>query len=43
MMGDDCKARNKESAKQYAKEHDLIFLEGAEVIEAWEKWLKTSG
>lgn len=43
MMGDDCRARDKESAKQYAQEHELIFLEGSEVIEAWEKWSNLNG
>jgi 3,4-dihydroxy 2-butanone 4-phosphate synthase len=42
MMGDDCKALNKESAKEYADKNGLIFLEGFEVIEAWEKWIKIS-
>jgi 3,4-dihydroxy 2-butanone 4-phosphate synthase len=38
MMDANGKARNKESARKYAKEHNLVFLEGYEVIEAWQKW-----
>jgi 3,4-dihydroxy 2-butanone 4-phosphate synthase len=40
MMGSNGKARDKESANKYAEEHDFVFLEGYEVIEAWEKWSK---
>ena len=40
MMGDDGRALSKTEAKRYAKEHDLVFLEGNEIIEAWEKWLE---
>ena len=35
MMGDNGKALSKQEARTYAKEHGLVFLEGAEVIEAW--------
>ncbi len=42
MMGDDCKARDKESAKRYAEENGLIFLEGFQVIEAWKRWRERS-
>lgn len=35
MMGDDGNALGKEKAKEYAKRHDLCFLEGSEIIEAW--------
>jgi len=38
IMGDNGKALSKSKAKQYAKEHDLCFLEGKEIIEAWKKW-----
>ncbi|MCK5559575.1 MAG: 3,4-dihydroxy-2-butanone-4-phosphate synthase [Thermoplasmata archaeon] len=38
MMDSNGKARDKESARKYAEEHDLVFLEGYEVIEAWQKW-----
>lgn len=37
MMGANGKARNKESAKEYAKENGLVFLEGSEIIDSWEK------
>ena len=35
MMGDDGKALSKKEARVYAKTHGLVFLEGADVIEAW--------
>jgi len=35
MMGDDGKAMSKKDAKSYAQEHGLVFLEGAEIIDAW--------
>jgi 3,4-dihydroxy 2-butanone 4-phosphate synthase len=38
MMGPNGKALDKESAKKYAQDHGLIFLEGNEIIEAWQKW-----
>lgn len=38
MMDSNGKARSKENAKKYAEKHGLIFLEGYEVIEAWQKW-----
>ena len=38
IMGDNGKALSKSKAKQYAKEHDLCFLEGKEIIGAWNKW-----
>jgi 3,4-dihydroxy 2-butanone 4-phosphate synthase len=41
MMGGDGKALSKEDAKTYAKEQGLVFLEGAQVVEAWKesrKW-----
>jgi 3,4-dihydroxy 2-butanone 4-phosphate synthase len=40
IMGDDGKALSKEKAIEYAKENNLIFLEGEEIIKAWQKWLK---
>lgn len=40
MMGDNGIALTKENAKKYAKDNDLIFLEGNEIVEAWKKWLK---
>ncbi len=35
MMGDDGKALPKASARAYAEEHGLVYLEGAEVVAAW--------
>jgi len=37
MMGEDGNALSKEKAKEYAKEFDLCFLEGQEIINAW-RW-----
>lgn len=35
MMGDDGKATDKARAREYAKAHGLVFLEGSEIIAAW--------
>jgi 3,4-dihydroxy 2-butanone 4-phosphate synthase len=40
IMSDNGKALQKDKAKQYAKEHGLVFLEGKEIIEEWKKWSK---
>jgi len=40
IMGDDGKALSKDKAKKYANDHDLVFLEGKEIVEAWKKWSK---
>jgi len=40
MMGDNGKALAKKQAQEYAKKHNLILLEGKEIIEAWKKWSK---
>ena len=40
IMGDNGKALQKDKAIQYAEKHDLVFLEGKEIIEAWKKWSK---
>jgi len=32
------KALSKEKAKEYGKEHDLVFLEGQEIVEAYITW-----
>jgi len=40
IMGDDGKALPKDKAKKYADEHDLVFLEGNEIVEVWKKWSK---
>jgi 3,4-dihydroxy 2-butanone 4-phosphate synthase len=38
MMGDDGRARSKEDAKTYAREHNLVFLEGQDIVRAWRAW-----
>lgn len=38
IMSDTGKALQKEKAKLYAKKHNLVFLEGKEIVEAWKKW-----
>lgn len=38
IMGDNGKALPKEKAREYAKENNLLFLEGKEINEAWRKW-----
>jgi len=40
MMGDDGKALSKDKAQDYARRYGLNYLEGAEIIEAWQssKW-----
>jgi 3,4-dihydroxy 2-butanone 4-phosphate synthase len=40
IMGDAGKALSKEKAMIYAKENNLIFLNGSEIIRSWKKWLK---
>lgn len=37
MMGDDGKALSKEKAQEHARRYGLTYLEGAGIIEAWEK------
>ena len=43
MMGDDGNALSKDKTKKYAKDNDLAFLTGAEVIDAWRNWNKAKG
>ncbi len=38
MMGDSGKALQRLQAQQYAKDHHLTYLEGREIIEAWNIW-----
>ena len=38
MMGDNGKALSKSQAKTYAKQHDLVFLEGKDIIKSWRIW-----
>ena len=40
IMGDDGKALQKDKAKDYALKHNLVFLNGKEIIEEWKKWSK---
>lgn len=37
MMADNGFALDKEGAKAYAKEHGLVFIEGQEVLDEWER------
>ena len=38
MLGDDGNALSRAEAKKYAVAHNLTFLEGREILEAWHKW-----
>lgn len=38
MMGDDGRALSKDDAKRYAREHNLVFLEGQDIVRAWRAW-----
>ena len=38
IMGDNGKALPKDRVQQYAKKHNLIFLKGKEILEAWKTW-----
>lgn len=38
IMGDMGRALPKDQVQQYAKKHNLIFLEGKEILEAWKVW-----
>ena len=40
IMGDNGKALSKDKVKEYAKENNLIFLEGSEIVKAWKTWLR---
>ncbi|MEA3457655.1 MAG: 3,4-dihydroxy-2-butanone-4-phosphate synthase [Candidatus Thermoplasmatota archaeon] len=40
IMGDNGKALSKSDAKKYAEDNSLVFLEGKDLIKAWEKWSK---
>jgi 3,4-dihydroxy 2-butanone 4-phosphate synthase len=40
IMGDNGRALSKENARLYAKKHNLVFLEGNEIYEAWKIWSK---
>jgi 3,4-dihydroxy 2-butanone 4-phosphate synthase len=38
MSNDDGRALPREEARKYAVENDLVFLEGKQIIEAWNSW-----
>lgn len=38
MMADDGRALSKEDAKAYARERNLVFLEGRDIVQAWRSW-----
>ena len=38
MMADDGQALSKEDAKAYARERNLVFLEGQDIVRAWRSW-----
>jgi 3,4-dihydroxy 2-butanone 4-phosphate synthase len=40
IMGDNGRALSKDAAKEYADKHNLVFLEGKDIIKAWKKWSK---
>ena len=40
IMGDNGRALSKSKAKKYADENGFVFLEGEDIIKAWEKWSK---
>jgi FAD synthetase len=38
IMGDDGKAMPKEEVKEYARRNGIPFLEGYQIIQAWQEW-----
>ena len=40
IMGENGKALPKQDAKKYAEKNNFVFLEGNDIVEAWEKWSK---
>ena len=38
MMGENGKALSKQDAIDYAKDKDLVFIEGKDIKKAWNKW-----
>jgi len=40
IMGEHGKALPKEEARTYAEKHNLVFLEGNDIIKAWKQWSK---
>lgn len=41
MMGEEGGPLPKADAKKYARERNLVFLEGQEILEAWGKWSRS--
>ena len=41
MMSDDGNSLSREKAEKYGKDNDLVFIEGSEIIEAWQTWKNT--
>ena len=40
IMGDNGKALSKEKVISYAKQNNIVFLEGKDIIKAWKQWSK---
>jgi 3,4-dihydroxy 2-butanone 4-phosphate synthase len=40
IMGDNGKALSKEGARRYAENNELTFLEGKDIVRAWNEWSK---
>jgi 3,4-dihydroxy 2-butanone 4-phosphate synthase len=40
MIGNNGRALEKNKAIEYAKEHNLVFLTGDEIVEVWSEWLE---
>ena len=38
MMADDDRALARNDAKAYARDHNLVFLEGQDIVRAWQAW-----
>jgi 3,4-dihydroxy 2-butanone 4-phosphate synthase len=38
MMADDDRALARMDAKAYARDHNLVFLEGQDIVRAWQTW-----
>lgn len=38
MMADDGRALSREDAKAYARDRNLVFLEGQDIVQAWRLW-----
>ena len=38
MMADDDRALARNDAKAYARDHNLVFLEGQDIVRAWQTW-----